>query len=112
MALLFFGVLCGMAGLARIYKYARDELKSEIEFDRVESWRKYKRSSSSGLDDASSTKRLRQVEPSDVDQGIEVLNRADMTLLAVLGIDHLNIEAQNPPGPNDDDDDDPFWMWA
>mmetsp|Transcript_12159 Transcript_12159/g.23324 ORF Transcript_12159/g.23324 Transcript_12159/m.23324 type:complete len:304 (-) Transcript_12159:70-981(-) len=111
-SLLFFGVLCGLAGLARIYKYARDELKREIESDRVENWRKYKKSSSSLSNDIDSRRGLHQVDPSDVDQGIEVLNRADMTMLAVLGMDINTLEVQHPPNPNGDEDDDPLWFWA
>jgi len=114
--LLFFGVLCGLAGLARIYRYARDELKREIECDRVESWRKYKKSTSSGLDmgDSNSRRGLHQVDTSDVNEGIEVLNKADLTWLAVLGIDINNIEAQYPLNPDGDEskDDEPLWYWA
>lgn len=111
--LLFFGILCGMAGIARVYKYARDELRREIEFDRAESWRKYKKSTSSNLTASSGAAAADQNGPSVVDEGIEVLNRADMTLLAVLGIDGFSVETHQRPPDNDDDDDlDPFWIFA
>ena len=107
-SLIVFGFLSGVAGLSRIYRYARDELRKEIEYDRAVSWRKYKKGSSSTLETSSQPQR---VEPSAIDEGIEVLTRADMTLLAVLGIDGFGVEAQHPPD-QDEDDDDPFWYWA
>lgn len=106
--LLVIGVLCGFAGLARVYRYARDELRKEIEYDRAVSWRKYKKGSSSNLESGLQSRRS---EPSPIDEGIEVLNRADLTLLAVLGIDGFAVEAQRPPEQQEDDDD-PFWYWA
>lgn len=108
-ALLVIGLFCGLAGLARVYRYARDELRQEIEYDRAISWRKYKKSSSSTLENSS--KSPPRHEHSPLDEGIEVLNRADMTLLAVLGINGFEVEAQRPPD-QEDDDDDPFWYWA
>lgn len=113
--LLFFGIICGFTGIARIYRYARDELRKEIEFDRAESWRKYKRSLSTASGAAASSSSSKSVSSSEamrdpvVEEGIEVLNRADMTLLAVLGIDGFAVEAQRPPECQDDD---PFWYWA
>ena len=108
--LMIIGMMCGFAGLARVYKYARDELRKEIEYDRAVSWRKYKKTagSSSNLENGSGPPRL---DNSVVDEGIEVLNRADLTLLAVLGIDGFAVEAQRPPD-QEEDDDDPFWFWA
>ena len=105
--LLIIGMACGLAGLARVYRYARDELRAEIEYDRAISWRKYKKSSSSTLENGSGSRRR---EPTAEDEGIEVLNRADMTLLAVLGIDVFAVEAQRPL--DQEEEDDPFWYWA
>ena len=106
--LLCIGSVCGIFALARVYKYARAELLKEIEYDRAESWRKYKRGSSSTLESGEGEK-PRHHSPEE--QGIEVLNRADATLLAVLGIDGFAVEAQRPPDQYDEGDD-PFWYWA
>lgn len=105
--LLVIGVACGLAGLTRVYRYARDELRAEIEYDRAISWRKYKKSGSSTLENGSGS---RHRDPTAEDEGIEVLNRADLTLLAVLGIDGLAVEAQRPP--DQEDEDDQFWYWG
>lgn len=111
--LLFFGMLCGIAGLARVYRYAREELRQEIEYDRAESWRKYKKSTGDTTRSlAAKSGAATDEEKSRLDdQGIEVLNRADITLMEVLGIDYFSVEAQRPPG-QDDDDQDLFWFWA
>ena len=104
--LLVVGVLCGLAGLARIYRYARDELRKEIEYDRAESWRKYKKSSSSNLEAGSPR------QPFDADQGIEILNRSDLTFLAVLGMEGYASESHSSANSQNEDDEDPFWYWA
>jgi hypothetical protein len=114
--LLLIGIVCGVFALSRVYKYARDELLKEIEADRAESWRKYKRSSTSSLETIEGGGGQKQQQPSrkhtsPEDQGIEVLNRADITLMAVLGIDGMTVEAQRPPDKHDEGDD-PFWYWA
>jgi hypothetical protein len=105
-ALLVIGFFCGAAGLSRIYKVARDELKKEILLDKAESWHRYKASSST-LSAASRD----HADDDGVDQGVEVLSRADLGFMAVLGIESMAVEARQGPG-EDDDDDDPFWVFA
>lgn len=107
-ALLVIGFFCGAAGLSRVYKVARDELKKEILLDKAASWHRYKASSS----ELSTASALADDDDAALrDQGVEVLSRADLGFLAVLGIESMAVEALQPPG-QDDDDDDPFWIFA